>query len=534
MGPRQIIRRLRQRFGQQQSLRFSTLVLAAGGMVSKVLGLARQWLMALLFGTSAATDSWLMASIIPVLLFEIIGGSFNIVMIPLLSGGVTVEEGNESTDVFLNEAYSWILVISALMIVLLEIFSPQLVHLIAPGFRHRRYHLTVFLLRLMLPAGPFLVLGNFMNGILQSKKYFIAPALTPVIINVVRVATIIGLGMIMGITGVAIGFTLAQMTQLAYLIPALKRHHIALKLSLTWRHPWTRQYLKLATPTFLAHSVQIAGTIVDRIFASTLAVGRIAGLNFAEVISQLPIGLAITPVIAPIYTQLAELFNRAGNSAAYRDLVRQSVQVTLLVVSPFFLAFVLLRVPIVEILYQHGRFNEASTALTSRLLLYWTLGIPGTAFGMLFSRIVLSQRATRTSSVASIISIIFNVFGDFLLVRPFGSDGLALATSIAAYVRAVVLSIWLMRHHLNPFEGQTRFLFSWVGALMGFGLFNQLAIIGIHYSHLGEWYLLLPVIAATLFIATALYIFVLVRLGVWPVTPSLLSRFVKRARSVKP
>lgn len=514
---------------KERSLRFSTLILAMGGMLSKILGLIRQWLMALLFGTSAATDSWLMASIIPVLLFEIIGGSFNIVMIPLLSRHVQIEEGPEGTTGFLSEIFSWIVVLTALMMLPLEIFAPQLVHLIAPGFNGPRQPLTVLLLRVMLPAGPFLVLGNFMNGVLQSKKLFIGPALTPVIINMVRILTMIGLGLSMGITGVAIGFTLAQMAQLLYLVPALRRQHIQLKLRLHMQHPWTRLYFKLAIPTIVSHSVQIGGTIIDRIFASTLAVGRISGLNFSQVISQLPIGLVVTPIVAPVYTRLSELFNQDGNSSAYQNVVRQGLQITLLVVSPFVVTLFLLRVPLVEILYQHGRFNRNSTALTARLLGYWTIGILGTAINMLFSRILFSQKATRTVSLIAMATMGVNILGDFLLIGPLGAAGLALATSFAAWFRALVMATWLWRHNVNPWRWRRRFFAGWIVSVTAFTAATAAAVKVIDAAHITHWYFKLILIGGFSAMAWILYGVSLTRFQIVPRTLPLFGRWVKKS-----
>lgn len=511
MGFRQKLGQYRKQFREPHSLQFSTMLLTVGGFLSKGLGVARQWLMAALFGTSAATDSWLIASIVPSLVFDIISGTFNLVLMPLLAGRTDVRDGNQSVDIFVNEIFSWTLVVGVVLIIILEVVSAHVVHWIAPGFFGLRYQLTLVMLRIMLPMGPFLVLGNFMNGILQAHRSFQGRAITPIIINFGRIVTIATLGVWLHIEGVAIGFVIANIAQLAYLVPALRRQHVHLRLRLRASHPWTRQYARLSIPVFLSHSVQLGGTIVDRIFASTLAVGRIAGLNFAQVLIQIPLTLAITPFVTPIYTELSHIFNREGANDAYRRLAYQGFQAILVIIAPFFLTFLFLRQPLIAIFYEHGRFNAASASLTSRLMLYWAIGLPGEALGMFFARILLSQQETRYSSYAGMGAIMANILGDFLLIHPMGSDGLALATSIAGWMRAVGQSIWMFRHHLNPFTNQKHFLVGWSVASL---LFAAMTFAGnglIRMADIHAWYLLLPLAGIILVVAFGAYMALLVK-----------------------
>ncbi|NMP24587.1 murein biosynthesis integral membrane protein MurJ [Sulfobacillus harzensis] len=432
---------LRRNFG---SVAGGTLLLSGAGLISKILGFFRQWLMAALFGVSAATDSWLVASIIPSLLFEIMGGTFGMVMVPLLAGRSDDADTGAPSSLFLDEVYSWTLVIGAFLTGLLELMAPAIVHVIAPGFQFR-YPLTVLLLRIMVPAGFFLVLGNFINGILQSQRVYHTVAITPALINAVRIATMVTLGIRWHIVGVAIGFVAANAAQLAYLVPALERHNIHLHWRLTGSHPWTRQYLKLAVPTFLSHMVQIGGTVVDRIFASTLAVGRIAAMNFSQVLAQMPLTLGLTPFMTTIYAELSHAFNQTGSSREFREWAQHAYEVVLVIMGPFTLGLVFWRLPLVALLYEHGRFNHSAALLTSRLVLFWALSLPGEGLGIVGARILLAQRHTRSASIAGVIAMASNVVGDFLLVRPLGAEGLVIATGLAGWVRVAVQTGWLIK-----------------------------------------------------------------------------------------
>ena len=441
--------------------------------------MARQWVMAAMFGVSSATDSWLMASVIPTLLFEIIGGGYTMVLVPMLAGRSTTESGDPSVTLSLDEIFTWTVVVSLIMTGFLEIVAPRVVHLIAPGFQ-RRFALTVLLLRIMLPAGLTLVLGNFMNAILQARRIYHTVATTPIIINVVRIATMLTMGIWWHIIGVAIGFVLANVAQLAYLIAALARYHVRLHWRLSLRQSTTREYLHKVGPTILAHSAQLGGTIVDRIFASTLAVGRIAALNFAQVLAQMPLTLALNPVVTPLFSDMSQEFNRKGSEARFRQLVQRVYELALAVVGPTVLMLIIWRLPLVILVYQHGHFNAAASRLTARLVLYWALGLPAEALGIVGSRILLAQHHVRTATTAAIGAMLSNIVGDFLLIRPLGSAGLVIATAIAAVIRVIIQSGWLLSLKTSPWPSRLRFWWGWGLSLTMFGV---ILVGGTHLAH---------------------------------------------------
>lgn len=439
----------------------------AGSIVSKVFGILREFSMAAVFGARAMTDSWLIASIVPNLLFGLVSNTIINVVVPVLSGHLDVEQKDVNADVYMDEAFTWIMVAALGMVALGEFFAPHIIHWIAPGFAGSRYTMALIMVRIMLPSMPFMALGSLINGILQSQRIFAPSTVTPIIINVFRLLGIVVLGIWLHIYGVAIGFLLAQIVQAAYLIPILAAHRIRLKLRFSMSHPWTRQSARMAFPFLAAHGANVGGTMVDRIFASLLPVGRIAALNFSNVLSGLPITLLITPVIAPLYTQLSSAFNRK-DAEDFRRNLQSGFELVTIIILPLALGFILLRVPIVRILYQHGNFRSTSTLTTAHLLLFWAIGLPAQALSTLFSRGLLSQRMTKFSAWSGIFVIACNVGGDFLLVHPLGAAGLALATSLAAWIRMLTLSSWLITHNGNPISPRPKFAVTELAAVAAF------------------------------------------------------------------
>lgn len=494
---------------------FSTIVLIIGSIISKVFGIVREFSMAAIFGTSFETDSWLMASIVPNLLYGLVGNTITNVVVPVLSGHLDVAEEDSGAQVYMDEAFTWSMVVAFTMVVVGELLSAELIHWVAPGFHDLRYRLSVTMVRIMLPAMPFMALGSLINGILQSKRIFTPSTVTPIIINVGRLIGIIVLGLWLHIIGVAIGFLAAQMLQLVYLIPTLAAQRLRLHFRFSASHPWTRQSARLALPFLASHGANVGGIVVDRIFASTLKVGRIAALNFSNVLSGLPLTLLINPVIAPLYTQLSQTFNN-HDEAGFRRSLQDGFELVTLLIVPLTLAFVLLRVPIVRILYQHGHFNSFSTRTTAHLLLFWSIGLPAQALGTFFARGLVAQRVTRTMASVSILAIAVNIVGDFLLIHPLGSAGLALATSVAAWFRTLGMGIWLFTHGENPFSARPRFILAELSAsgLFILILFSGSALFGLRRLPFG--FALVIATAVTIGLAISVYWGVLKAAGVMP------------------
>lgn len=252
------------------------------------------------------------------------------------------------------------------------------------------------------------------------------------------------------IVGVALGFVLANAVQLVYLTAALARQRTRLHWRLTVRHAWTREYLSKAGPTFLSHSVRFGSTFVDRVFASTLVAGRIAAINFAQVLAQMPLTLALNPVVTPLVSDLAQQFNHHGRNREFHELVQRIYEMSLVVAAPAVVGLLLWRMPLVVLLYQHGQFNRAASILTAHLVFYWGLGLPIEVLGIAGSRILPAQPQMRGATTAALGAMASNIIGDYLPIQRLGSAGLVIATGIAAIVCVLIQTVWLLSLRTSP------------------------------------------------------------------------------------
>lgn len=360
--------------------------------------------MAAYFGTSALNDAWLMASVLPNLLFSTMNGAISVTVVPLMTQA-DAQLSKRSVQNFINEVFTAIVLVSTILIVFGEIFAPELMRLVAPGFHHKELALTVSMTRIMIPTILFWGLAGLVVGILQEREEFLYPALSPVAINVVRIATIVTLGHFFSIQGVAMGFLLSVLSQLFVTVPALKRAGLHLHFRWHFSHPLLRKMIRMSGPFFLTSSVGTLGVIVDRILASSLVTGSLAALNYSYVLVQIPVGLLISSLTTPIYTRLAQ-HQSHHDLVTYRQLAMRGFRLVILIIVPITLWFMILSIPILRLIYQHGAFSNYSTRITASTLLFWSIGLPGFGLSFYLQKLFFATQDTKSPARFSIITIL--------------------------------------------------------------------------------------------------------------------------------
>lgn len=217
--------------------------------------------------------------------------------------------------------------------------------------------------------------------------------------------------------------------------------HGGYRLRFRWHfhHPLLRQMVRISLPFFVSTSVGTLGIVVDRILASYLETGSIAALNYSFVLTQVPIGLIISSLATPVYTRLSQHHSRE-DTETFQALAMKGFRLVLMVIVPTTVWFLILRIPILHLVYQHGAFSSRSTALTQGTTLYFAVGLPGFAISFYLQRLFFSAQDTITPARYSVITILINIAADLLLVGPMQVNGLALATGAASWVNAALLT----------------------------------------------------------------------------------------------
>ncbi|MDD5723434.1 MAG: murein biosynthesis integral membrane protein MurJ [Syntrophales bacterium] len=423
-------------------------VVGLATLVSRVFGFIRDMVVAGFFGAGLATDAFFVAFRIPNLLRRLLAeGSLTVAFIPVFTEYLKKRSKEEAIELA-GIAFTLLSIVLALVSVAGILLSPWIVMGMAPGFSDvpDKYELTVFLTRTMFPYIFFISLVALCMGILNSLRHFAAPALAPVVLNICMIASVFALKDFFAdpILSLAVGVMAGGILQLAMQFPFLIKVGVRLKPNFHFSHPGIKKIERLMLPAVFGATVYQVSIFINTILASLLPGGSVSYLYYADRVVELPLGvfaIAVGTAALPSFSEQAagEDYERLKGTVSF------SLRLILFVTIPATVALIILRVPIISVLFQRGQFDAASTVLTAQALLYYAVGL--WAFSCI--RVVVSAfyalQDTRTPVKIAVVSLLVNVVMSALLMFPMRHSGLALATSIASAVNIVALVVILAR-----------------------------------------------------------------------------------------
>ncbi|MHB8571848.1 MAG: murein biosynthesis integral membrane protein MurJ [Candidatus Dormibacteria bacterium] len=422
----------------------ATFVVMGAYILSRGLGWAREVVIASEFGTSRPYDAYLVAFIVPDLLVSlVVAGALSSAFIPVLADYLSRGEESEANYV---SAAVLNLGVAALALGAFGLFllAPWFVPLVAPGFSPGDRTLTVNLTRVMLAQPVFLGAGGFVLGTLNSYRRFAAPAMAPLFYNVAIIAAAalaFPIGGSRAIYVLAAGVAVGGLVHLAVQLPSLFATGWRPRWVLDWRHPGVRQVGRLMLPISLGLAATQVNLVVDRVLASILPEGRIAALGYANYVAQVPLGTfsaALAMVVFPYLAQDAAL----GRMDFLRAKALTALRLNLFVLIPSAAGLAALSGPIIEFVFQRGKFTAASTHETQIALLFFCVGIYSQAGVAFLVRVFYAVRDVTTPLRVAVMTIVVNVLLNLGLVwwpLHLQQGGLALGTSLAATFNLVLL-----------------------------------------------------------------------------------------------
>jgi putative peptidoglycan lipid II flippase len=430
--------------------------------LSRITGIIRDIGRTTLFGRDWHTDAYVSAFSIPDLIYFLAsGGALSAGFVPVFTGYLTKGEDEKAMRTFrVLMTYLGLLLLS--LIVAFEVLAPQLVALLFPGMvgDEQKFTLTVRLVRILLPAQFFFVLGSLFTGSLWSLRYFAEPQVQSVLYNLfILFGGILGaqfcahwLGK--GIEGMAIG-ALTGAAVGAGLVQARKLWQVGMDFRpcFDWRDEGARQVLKLVIPVVFSLSVtQINAIILPRSFSSLLPHGAATAVEMANRIMQLPVALFGASVGIALFPTLSAL----ATKEAIDDLRRQvasGLRTVLFMTVPTAVLMAVLREPIVALFFEYGRWKSSDTQATALALLFYSFGVPAMSCQQVLARGFYALRDTWTPVWVGLLSFALAFTLNAALVHsPLQQGGLALAFSISAWFNITLLAI-LLRKRLNGLEG---------------------------------------------------------------------------------
>ncbi len=421
-------------------------VVGAATLASRVMGYVRDMVMSWAFGTSAAADAFYVAYRIPNLLRELLAeGSMSAAFIPVFTETLT-RGSKEEARRLAGAVLARLLVILAVITLLGVLFAPYLVKVIAWGWKYdtsrEKFLLAASLTRMMFPYLLFIGLAALAMGMLNSLRSFLAPALSPVMLNIFTITGVVLLAPRMPdpVMGAAVGVVLGGLFQLLIQVPGLKRQGMLPRPRFSPSHPGVRRIGTLALPVFFSSSVNQLNIVIGTVLASFLATGSITYLFYGMRFIHFPLGIFGIAIATAVLPTLAAQAARQ-ETKEFRETLSLGLRLVFFILFPAMAGLITLRVPIVNLLLERGEFTHVSTAGTADALLYYAVGL--WAFGgvRIVAQAFYSLQDTRTPVRIAVLAFLANIVLSILLMRTeLQHGGLALANALAAMLNLGLLT----------------------------------------------------------------------------------------------
>jgi putative peptidoglycan lipid II flippase len=430
-----------------RSLAIAALIVAAGFLGSRLLGLLRSVIIADAFGTEPELDAYWVAFRLPDLVFQLLAGAtLASAFIPTFAS-VRTRDGDDAAWRLASSILNLLLGATVIFAVVAFFMAPILVPAMAPGLgedtgqQEELTDLAIEMTRLMLVSAVIFCVSGMFMGILNARRHFLTPALAPMVYNL----SIIAAALVSDdVRGLAVGVVIGSLLHLLIQVPELRFAGMAYRLVADWKDAAVREVARLMGPRVLGlAATQVNFYFIGIFFASTLSAGAISAISFAWLITMTPLGVVGMAISTAAFPTLAE-------QAARRDVqlaatLRSTLRLIVFLSLPIGAGIALLARPLVVVLLQRGAFDTTSTDLTAEALVYYAPALFAHGGIEILSRGFYATGDTRTPVTFAIASMFVNIILAAFLIDPMGLRGLALALSTATTIEFVLLFVTLRR-----------------------------------------------------------------------------------------
>lgn len=451
----------------------STIIIITFTLGSKFLGFIRETLIAARFGAGMETDAFFIAMTATGLVTGLISSAITTTFIPVLSE-VEFKKGKEGKVNHTNNIINIVFFYSLVLVLLGWLVSPLLVRILAKGFYGEQYNLTVKLTRIGLPKLLFSGIIGAITGFLHSEQRHASAAAIGFPFNFVFIFFLVFLSTTFGIKGLMVAAVFAVVSQLLIQLPEAKRAGYRYKFVFDFKDEYAKKVFYLSLPVFIGVAINDLNAIIDKTMASSLVSGSISALNYSSKLKSLVLGVFISALTTVIYPLLSKE-SSSDNLYGLKKITGYGVNLVLLITIPATVGLVILATPIVQVAFQRGQFDEVAVLMTTKALIFYSLGLAGMALRTLINRVYYSLQDTRTPTMGGVISLVLNIVFNLLLIQPMAHAGLALATSIATTVVTLYM-FYLLKKKIGSL-GTMSFIkcglkSSLASAIMGVAVYN--------------------------------------------------------------
>ena len=424
-------------------------------LISRILGYVRDILIAIFLGTSFLADAFFVAFRLPNTFRRLFAeGTFNAAFIPSYAGALA--KNKIEADNFAKNVFNLLFIILLFFVLVAEIFMPQLIFLIAPGFYKdpEKLKLAVDLSRITFPFLFFVCLASFFAAILNSYNKFAAAAAAPIILNVILIGSLF-FSQWINISDVLVlsyAVSLAGFLQLIVLLFFVRKHFkpiLSIKIKIDEQ---IKFFFRKLLPSIFSSGVTQINILVGTIIASFQA-GAVSYLYYADRVYQINLavaGIAVGTVMLPELSKHV----KNNNSELITNLQNRALELCLFLSVPAAVALVLASDQIITSLFGYGSFDNVSVINTAIALTFFGFGVPAFSILKIFSNFFFARNDTKTPFYLSVVSVTLNIMISVSLFSRFGFIIIPIATSISSWINVLMLYYFIKKRDLHIFDSK--------------------------------------------------------------------------------
>jgi len=433
----------------------STTTFSFFTLISRILGYVRDILIAIFLGTSFYADAFFVAFRLPNTFRRLFAeGAFNAAFIPSYAGELAKDK--KKAEDFARNVFNLLFIFLLILVLLAEIFMPQLIYLIAPGFYKdpEKIDLAIKLSRITFPFLFFISLASFFSAILNSYNKFAAAAAAPIILNIILIGSLFFSQLLNSSEVIVLSYAVsfAGFLQLLILFFFVKNNFtpiLNIKIKINNK---VRFFFKKLVPSIFSSGVTQINILVGTIIASFQA-GAVSYLYYADRVYQINLavaGIAIGTVMLP---ELSKNIKK-NNKKKIINLQNRAIELSLFLSIPAAIALVLASKEIITSLFGYGSFDIESVNNTAMALTFFAIGVPAYSMLKIFSNLFFARNDTKLPFYLSVVSVFLNILISVSFFNKLGFIIIPIATSVSSWINVLLHYYFIKKKNLHNFDGE--------------------------------------------------------------------------------
>lgn len=421
---------------KKSSLIKSTFIIMIVSLISRVLGFVRDMLIAKNFGAGMYTDAYNIAVTIPETIFMLVGLAISTAFLPMLSK-VKAKKGHKEMYSFANNVINILFIVSLIFFIVTSIFSREIVFTLAKGFSEEAALIAIKLTRITLLNLLFLSINACFTSLLQVNEDFIIPSILGLFFNLPMIIYLL-LFRNYDIVGLTVANVIGNFFRVAVQVPSLLTHGYKYKFIINFKDERLKSILILIIPVIIGAGANSLNMVVDKNIASSLEVGSISALDYAQKLIFFINSIITTSIANVAYPLMANMRNN-GDKNGFVEILKKSILYLAILLIPITVGIIAFGKEIVSVVYARGKFTSYAVELTTLALIGYGFGVFFTGIRDILNSTLFSMGKTKITTINGIIGVIVNIILSITLSKYIGIIGVALASAIAMMVTSILL-----------------------------------------------------------------------------------------------